>query len=105
MNILAALSDILSRTVQWVFTLFGNDERVAKVQELVLVGCGFLPTATSVAGMFSVPNPTVTGVLGIAVAICHAVKNRPIQSLADLGVYGEVNGVPVEGEFVGEDKK
>lgn len=99
-----SIADTIGSFIQWLLGLFGSDDRVKKIQELVVVGCGFLPTATSVAGILAAPNPAVTGIIAVAVAICHAVKSPPIQGLADLGVYGEVNGVPIEGTFVPTDE-
>jgi hypothetical protein len=101
-----AITEFVRQLVGWIFNLWGDDEQVEKVQQLVVVGCGFLPTATSIAAMFAAANPAVTGVLGIAVAICETVKQRPpVVALADFGVFGEVNGVPIEGTFVGKDGK
>jgi hypothetical protein len=100
-----AITDLINKVLGWVFGWYGDDERVKKVRDLTVVGCGFLPTATSIAAMFAAANPAVTGVLGVAVAICETVKTPKFQGLADMGVYGEVNGVPVEGTFVGGGKK
>jgi hypothetical protein len=100
-----AISDLINKVLGWVFGWYGDDERVKKVRDLTVVGCGFLPTVASVAAMFTAANPAVSGVLGVAVAICEAVKRPAFQGLADMGVYGEVNGVPVEGDFVSGGKE
>jgi hypothetical protein len=101
-----AITELVSQLVGWVLSFFGDDERVKKVQELVVVGCGFLPTAASVAAMLAAPNPVVTGVLGVATAICQAINRPPIQlvALADFPILGEVNGIPIDGDFVGGKK-
>lgn len=98
MNILGAIGDLIVKSIEWVVSWFGEDPRVEEIRQRVVMMCGFLPTASSVAAMLSASNPMITGVIGIATAICQAVS-RNTQSLISSG-YGTVNGVPIEGDFV-----
>lgn len=104
---LDAVADLVTGIVPWFFSWFGGDPRVKQVQDLVVASCGFFPTAASVAGMLGAANPIVTSVLGIATAICTAVSANRAQSFmyASMGKpttsFGTVNGVPIEGSFVG----
>jgi hypothetical protein len=106
-KMLDAIADLITGIVPWFFSWFGGDPRVKQVQDLVVTSCGFLPTAASVAAMFTASNPIVTSVLGIATAICTAVTAARAQSFMYASVgkptpsFGTVNGVPIEGSFVG----
>lgn len=100
MNIFATITELINKFLAGLLNLFGEDERVKKVRDLVEVGCGFVPTAASVAAMFGAANPAVTGVVGIAVAICEAVQaSKNVQTLVGTAPLGTVNGVPIEGEW------
>jgi hypothetical protein len=93
----------LSSTLSWVLGLFypqstGDPTKVAQIQATAVKVCGFLPMAE-----------TVTAILA---SICKVVTKVPTP-IATMGlmssgdaesppVYGEVNGVPVQGVFVGK---
>lgn len=98
------IADMILGIVPWFLSMFGHRDDVKAVQEKVVVMCGFLPTAASVAAMLSAGNPVVTGTVGIATAICRAVRAAqaaPGLVLAKFDVgYGSVNGVPIEGDFI-----
>jgi hypothetical protein len=103
---LDAIADMILGVVPWFLSMFGGDPRVRQIQEKVVETCGFLPTATSVAGMLAAATgtagPVITGVLGIATAICQAVTaGSSMQTLVGAAPLGTVNGVPIEGDFVG----
>jgi hypothetical protein len=99
MNVFEAIADFVERTTSWVLSWFGDDPRVEQIRQKVAVTCHFLPTVASVSAMLNAANPAVTGVLGIASAICQAVNaSRRVTSLSgDEKPVGEVNGVPIEG--------
>lgn len=103
-KLLDTVTDMILGIVPWFLSMFGHRDDVKAVQEAVVNLCGFLPTATSVAAMLSAGNPVVTGVMGIATAICQAVsaaQAQPGLALASFKVgYGTVNGVPIEGDFI-----
>lgn len=88
---------LLKPLLAWFGTAEGDD--VEKIRDRVTAMCGFLPTAASVAAMLAASNPTVTGVIGIASAICQAVSPKPGLTLIG-NKTPTVNGVPVEGEFI-----
>lgn len=94
------IADAISGLFSWVFRWFGHKDEVKAVQNKVVSLCGFLPTAASVAAMLGAANPTVTGIVGIATAICQAVSaSRSGMMLVSTGL-GTVNGVPIEGDWV-----
>lgn len=102
MSILDTIATLINQFGSWFLRLFGDNERVRKVQARVVVMCGFMPEARSVAAMLAASNPTAVGVLGVAEAICQAVSFNATK-LVSSG-YGTVNGVPIEGDFIGKDK-
>lgn len=104
-KLLDTIADMITRVVPWFLSMFGHRDDVKAVQEKVVGMCGFLPTAASVAAMLSAGNPVVTGVVGVATAICQAVsasRSTPGLTLASFKTvgYGTVNGVPIEGDFI-----
>ena len=98
------IADLILGTFSWFFKWFGHRDDVKAVQDKVASLCGFLPTAASVAAMLGAPGAAVTGVTAIATAICQAVsaaRAAPGLTLARFNTgYGQVNGVPIEGEFI-----
>lgn len=82
----------------WLFK--SEDPRVKQIQDKVVAYCGFLPTAASVAAMLSASNPTVTGVMGIAQAICQVATASRSSATFLVATDGTVNGVPVEGDWI-----
>lgn len=102
-KLLDTIADTILGVVPWLLGMFGHRDDVKAVQERVVEMCGFLPTANSVAAMLSAGNPVVTGVMGIATAICQAVSSTRRTGLSLIAMrsgLGEVNGVPIEGDFV-----
>lgn len=103
---LDTIANLILGVIPWILSLFGHRDDVKAVQEKVVGMCGFLPTAASVAAMLSAGNPVVTGVVGVATAICQAVtaaQQQPGLALASFkNGFGTVNGVPIEGDFVGK---
>lgn len=106
MNIFGAIADAVGRLGDWVLSWFGGDPRVEQIRSRVAATCQFLPSVASVAAMLSASNPTVTGVVGIATAICAAVTAQKKQlglvaaTLLEDKPLGTVNGVPIEGDFL-----
>lgn len=91
------IADFITNFGGWFFKWFGDRDDVKAIQEKTVGLCGFLPTAASVAAMVSAPNPVVTGVIGIATAICQAVSSSQVNLV---GAVKTVNGVPIEGDFI-----
>lgn len=98
------IAEMIGAPIIWLLRLFGHRDDVKAVQDKAVALCGFLPTAASVAAMLAASNPIVTGVIGIATAICQAVSasQAPGLSLTSMRGLGTVNGVPIEGSFVGK---
>jgi hypothetical protein len=108
----------LSSTLSWVLGLFypqppvGDPTKVAQIQATAVKVCGFLPMAETVTAILAQGNPAVITVSAVASSICRVVTKVPTP-IATMGlmstgdaenppVYGEVNGVPVQGVFVGK---
>jgi hypothetical protein len=106
----------LSSTLSWVLGLFypqstGDPTKVAQIQATAVKVCGFLPMAETVTAILAQGNPAVITVSAVASTICKVVTKVPTP-IATMGlmsgdaesppVYGEVNGVPVQGVFVGK---
>ncbi len=108
----------LSSALSWVLGLFGSPPitgdptKVAQIQAQVVKACGFLPMAETVVAILAQGNPAVLTVAAVATSICRVVSKVPtpiatmglmsIGDVEDPPVYGEVNGVPVQGVFVGK---
>lgn len=87
-----------------------NSAVVNKVQAVATKTCGFLPSATTVANILTTfvgYQDEVGLATKVATTICNAVLS-PAEYSADSPNakaskdYGEVNGVPVKGKFVGK---
>lgn len=100
MNIYEVIADTIRAMLEPLLYFFGGDPRVQAVRERVAEMCGFLPTVTSVSAMLAAANPTVTGVIGIATAICQAVTTSSAMNFALSSTLGTVNGVPIEGDWI-----
>ena len=83
---------------------FSPDDRIKEVQKATVAVCRFLPTVTTVTNLLALQNPGLLTAQAIAVAICTAIRNQPLSTLASLGEEGQpkptVQGVVIEGEFV-----
>ena len=101
-KLLDSIAAAITGIIPWFLSMFGHRDDVKAVQDRVVSTCGFLPTAASVAAMLSAGNPVVTGVVGIATAICQAVSaSVSAPGLTLIGNKpGTVNGVVIEGEFI-----
>lgn len=100
MNIFQVIQDLIYQIGGLILGLFGQRDDVKAVQDKVVAMCGYLPTAQSVAAMLAATNPVVTGVVGIATAICEVVS-VPLSGMQLISAkVGTVNGVPVEGDWV-----
>lgn len=106
MNILDTIAGFITQFGQLLFGwLFKSDDpRIKQIQDKVIASCGFLPTAASVAAMLAATNPTVTGVVAIAQAICQVATASRYPKLASVN-SGTVNGVPVEGDWIVKEMK
>jgi hypothetical protein len=105
-----------SSALSWVLGIFGSPPisgdptKVAQIQAKVVKACGFLPMAETVAAILAQGNPAVITVAAVASSICKVVSKVPTPIAAmglmstgdveDPPVYGEVNGVPIQGVFV-----
>jgi hypothetical protein len=108
----------LSSALNWMLGLFypqstgGDPTKVAQIQATAVKVCGFLPMAETVTAILVQGNPAVLTVSAVASSICKVVTRVPtpiatmgLMSASDVEdppVYGEVNGVPVQGVFVGK---
>lgn len=94
----------------WLGWLFGfrttNTEEVTKIQAGAVRLCGFLPTVDTVLALLSTANPTVATASIIAKKICAAVTNAKSVSTLMGGEMPKpmVDGIVIEGEFIGKDK-
>jgi hypothetical protein len=108
-----------SSITSWISNLFfpslpdgGDPEKVAKIQAAAVKICGFLPMAETVAQILGTANPAVFTVSSVANSICKAVTKTPMPTPIAASLmsgakeapqtYGTVNGVPVQGVFVGK---
>lgn len=106
----------LTSAISWVVGLFapqpdvGDPVKIAQIQATAVKICGFLPMAETVTGILAQGNPALITVSAVATSICRVVTKVPtpittmgLASLSDVEnppVYGEVNGVPVQGVFI-----
>jgi hypothetical protein len=99
----------LSGLFSWFLGLMGvstasNDEAV-KIQAEAVRFCGFLPTVETCLNLMAVvvPVPGVGTATLIAKKICQAVTTpRPMTLVGSQPII--VDGVVIEGEFIGKDK-
>jgi hypothetical protein len=100
----------LAGLVSWFMGLMGvntasNDEAV-KIQAEAVRFCGFLPTVETCLNLMAVvmPVPGVGTATLIAKKICQAVTAPRVQLLAGETSVITIDGVVIEGEFIGKDK-
>jgi hypothetical protein len=100
--------------LSWLFSWFGGPSApapsfVTKVQAETVKYCGFLPQASSVAGIIGAMTGQAAAVataVGVASTICKAVSSKKLMAVGNVGgpvtYYADVDGalVPIEGEFV-----
>ena len=82
-------------------------ETIQRIQEHAVKFCSFLPTYASVLAMLTAQDPTVTGALNIATAICDAVTSKPHSLMSDYYTKEscpKVNGVCIDGDRVPDGK-
>ena len=82
------------------------DATIAAAEAAAVKACGFLPTAQTITGILStfVPATSVPITIGNQVAsmICNAVAPKASAKRRRLSAQPMVNGVPIEGAFVGK---
>jgi hypothetical protein len=73
---------------------------IAAVQQVAVSLCGFLPTASTIAGILSGGSPLVSTAEAVASAICAAVTPASAGGTRLGASRPHVGGVPVHGRFV-----
>jgi hypothetical protein len=99
----------LTGLVSWFMGLMGvrttDTDEVVKIQAEAVRFCSFLPTVETCVNLMAVvvPVPGVGTATLIAKKICQAVTApRPVTLVGDAPVM--VDGVVIEGEFIGKGK-
>jgi hypothetical protein len=89
----------------WTWLMTEGDEAVEEVRQTTVTVCGFLPTVQTVVNILALGNPALTAPLAIAQAICMALKahNSVVKLFKDDTVKPVVQGVEIEGEYVGQE--
>lgn len=119
MDFLTPIFDVLTKLVT-AFLSIGKSsspddkpsDLVAKIQELTVSFCGFLPMAESVISLLSATYPGIAAPLAaadqVARSICQAASAAKPQAFVEAGMVGTtqqsatvtVNGVAVSGVWV-----
>jgi hypothetical protein len=100
----------LSGLISWLMGLMGvsaaDSDEAVRIQAEAVRFCGFLPTMETCVNLLAtvVPVPGVGTATLIAKKICQAVTAPKPAMLAGGAPPIVVDGVVIEGEFIGKDK-